>query len=79
MGVRHRTRIARHLIAAGRSASEPVCFIENGTTRRERVVEATLGDTARGAVMVEAPAVMVVGQVVRLRDQLLRLVRAAVA
>lgn len=79
MGVKHRARIAAALIAAGRPATEPVCFVENGTTRRERVIETTLGGTARGSVEVEAPAVMVVGEVVRLRGQLLQLARAAVA
>jgi uroporphyrin-III C-methyltransferase len=71
MAVRNRQDIAHCLIQHGRSPAEPVAFIENGTTPRERIVVATLADVARGLVAVDAPAVMVVGQVVCLREQLL--------
>lgn len=76
MGVGNRAAIARALIAAGRRAGEPVCFIENGTTPRERVVEANLGAVAVGRVDVAAPAVWVVGEVVRLRAKLRTLIAA---
>ena len=56
-----------HLIRAGRSIEEPVAFIERGSTDRERIVIAKLREVARGTVDVESPAVMVIGQVVRLR------------
>ena len=77
MGVKHRARIAETLIAAGRSASEPAAFIENGTTPRERVVETTLGELGRADVA--SPAVLVIGAVVRLREQLVPLVAAMAA
>lgn len=35
-----RAAIAQALIAAGRNPSEPVAFIENGSTPKERVLEA---------------------------------------
>lgn len=79
MGVKHRARIAQALIDAGRSESEPACFIENGTTARERVIETTLSEVAGGATQIEAPAVMIVGEVVRLRERLLGLLKVAVA
>lgn len=66
MGVKHRAEIARALIEAGRSGDEPVAFIENGSTPRQRVVRATLAEVAAGAVEVTAPAVFVVGEVTRL-------------
>ncbi len=72
MGVGERASIARALIGAGRSASEPAAFIENGTRPDERVVVATLEDVAAGRVDVASPAVFVVGEVVRLREQLAR-------
>ena len=62
--------IAGSLIANGRKASEPVAFIEHSCTPRERVVESTLGAMARGLVDVEAPAVLVIGDVVRCRTQM---------
>lgn len=72
MGVGQRVEIAACLLKLGRAEETPVAFIENGTTARERVVEATLGEVARGLVAVEAPAVMVVGECVRLRERLRR-------
>ena len=76
MGTRHRDRIAQILIAAGRSPSEPACFIENGSTPQERFVETTLADL--GTVDVDSPAVLVIGQVVRLREKLIPLLAEAV-
>jgi uroporphyrin-III C-methyltransferase len=71
MGVRRRAAIARALLACGRRASEPVAFIENGSTPRERVVVADLAAVAAERVEVVAPAVFVVGEVVRCRELLL--------
>jgi uroporphyrin-III C-methyltransferase len=76
MGVKARAEIARGLIRAGRSPREPVAFIENGSTPQERVVSATLGEVARGEVEVQSPAVWVIGEVVRLREELRALERA---
>ena len=67
MGVEHRHEIAEALMAHGRSGSEPVAFIQHASTAREQVVESTLWDVARGRTRVEAPAVIVIGEVVRLR------------
>ncbi len=74
MGVENRQQIAKNLIRAGRNTEEPVAFIERGSTDRERVVISTLAQVARGQVQVEAPAVFVIGQVVRMRSHLKRLV-----
>lgn len=77
MGVKHRALIAARLIAAGRSAAEPVAFVERGSTARERVTVTTLGGAA--AAQVEAPAVFVVGEVVRVRERLLASAEALAA
>jgi uroporphyrin-III C-methyltransferase len=71
MGVRRRAAIARALLSAGRRSSEPVAFIENGSTPRERVVLADLITVAQGLVDARPPAVFVVGEVVRCRELLL--------
>lgn len=71
MGVRNRAAIAAALIAAGRRAAEPVAFVENGSTPRERVVLSDLNSVAAGRVEVRAPAVFVLGDVVRCRELLL--------
>ncbi len=77
MGVGHRAEIAACLLEHGRAADTPVAFIENGTTPRERVLQTTLGGVARGEIDVLAPAVMVIGECVKLRDTLLSQVAAA--
>lgn len=70
MGVAFRDIIASTLIDLGRPASEPVAFIERACTRDEHVVETTLGMVARRGVDVAAPAVFVIGEVVRMRNRL---------
>ena len=70
MGVENRDGIARALIDEGRPSTQPVAFIEQSSTDRERVVEATLGEVAARKVAVEAPAVFVIGEVVRMRRRL---------
>lgn len=75
MGVKHRDRIARHLMALGRPPGEPVALIERASTGRERVVESTLEAMAGGQVEVESPAVMVIGRVVSLRAAMVSAMR----
>lgn len=70
MGVENRDVIASSLIAQGRPADLPIAFIENASTDRERILESTLGCVARRQVEVNAPAVFVIGEVVRLRSHL---------
>lgn len=70
MGVKNRAFIAQALISAGRSAKEPVAFVERGATQSERLIESTLGEVAAGAVRVTNPAVFIIGEVVRLRPDL---------
>jgi uroporphyrin-III C-methyltransferase/precorrin-2 dehydrogenase/sirohydrochlorin ferrochelatase len=68
MGVGRLARSARSLLGAGRPASCPVAVIERGFAPDQRVTFGTLGDIAERAatVGVENPAVVVVGDVVRL-------------
>ena len=65
MGVGRRRTIASGLMAAGRQGSEPVAFIEAGSTETQRIVSSTLVDVAIGGVDVDTPAVWVCGDVVR--------------
>ena len=78
MAVENRAAIANNLIRAGRNREEPVAFIERGSTDRQRVVTSTLSEVARGQVDVQSPAVFVIGQVVRMRRHLKRLVNEAI-
>jgi siroheme synthase len=70
MGVENREYVAQSLIRAGRPGSQPVAFIEYGSTPRERVVESTLAEVCAGGVEVNPPAVLIARDVVRLRERL---------
>ena len=64
--------IAERLVAEGRAAETPAAVIERGTTPGQRVVTGTLADIVarvRDAGL-HPPALIVVGEVVRLRDVL---------
>jgi uroporphyrin-III C-methyltransferase len=56
-------------MAAGRSADEPVAVVAKATLPDQRVLETTLGRCAADAASagLEPPALLVVGEVVRLR------------
>jgi uroporphyrin-III C-methyltransferase len=72
MAVKHLGHIAASLIMAGRAMSEPVAIVAHATTDRQRVLETTLGAAAAdlSASDIDPPAVIVVGEVVRLRSAL---------
>jgi len=69
MALKHLDQIARRLIDAGKPASEPVAIVTKAATPEQRVVETTLARAAIDAEeqKLEPPAVIAVGQVVRLR------------
>ncbi len=69
MALTHIAAIAQRLIAAGRAPDEPVAVISRGATPRQRVLETTLRTAANDIAQsgIEPPAVVVVGQAVRLR------------
>lgn len=72
MGVQALPEIAEKLIAAGRRAETPAAIIERGTTSRQRVVTGTLATLAVEAARhdIRPPAMIVIGEVVSLRDRL---------
>jgi uroporphyrinogen III methyltransferase/synthase len=70
MGVEHLSEIVKQLISYGRNADTPVSVIEQGTTANQIVVTGTLEDIVEKAKDVRPPAVLIVGEVVRLREQL---------
>lgn len=72
MGLKHVARIASEIVAAGRSPDEPVAIISNATTERQFVLETTLARAAAdiAAAGVPGPALIVVGEAVRMRPGL---------
>ncbi len=72
MAMKHIGQITANLISAGRSPDEPVAFVCNAATPDQTVLETTLA-RAEADVMasgLEPPAIVVVGEVVRLRPAL---------
>ncbi|CAG9000014.1 MAG: Siroheme synthase [Candidatus Celerinatantimonas neptuna] len=63
-------RIEQKLIEYGMRPDMPVAVIENGTRDNQRVFTATLGELAKLADQVASPALLVIGEVVSLREQL---------
>jgi uroporphyrin-III C-methyltransferase len=72
MAVARLDEVTRELIKRGRDASTPAAVICDGTTERQQVVVSTLGQVATDAAAhgVGPPAVVVIGEVVRLREAL---------
>lgn len=69
MALKHLDAIAERLMAGGRPADEPVAIVSKAATPAQRVVETTLAAAAAAAraEAIEPPAIVVVGEVVRLR------------
>ena len=72
MGVGRLAEIAAALVDGGRDPSTPVALVQWGTTPAQRTVTGTLADIAqrREAAGLANPAMIVVGDVVGLRDEL---------
>lgn len=72
MGMANLETIAGQLVRHGRPATTPVAVIRWGTTAEQETLVATLGDvvTKVRATGVKPPAIIVVGEVVQLRQQL---------
>lgn len=72
MGLKGLNTICSKLVQHGRDATTPVALIEQGTTRHQRTLVATLGTLVEvvGGNQVHAPTLLIVGEVVSLRGQL---------
>ncbi len=67
MALKHLESIVERLLAGGRRADEPAAIVSKATTPAQRVLVSTLGEVAGGSSGIETPAIVVVGEVVRLR------------
>lgn len=70
MGVHSLPEIVRRLLESGSSSETPVAVIEQGTTPAQKVAVGTLATILEQVAEIQPPAIIVVGEVVRLRDQL---------
>lgn len=72
MGLTRAGEISESLLAGGLSADTPVAIIENGCRKNQRNIISTLNDFPLAVLRerVQSPALIIVGQVVNLKDQL---------
>jgi uroporphyrin-III C-methyltransferase len=72
MALKHLDAIAQRLIAAGRRPDEPVAVVSKATTPAQRVLETVLTRAAAdvAAAGIEPPAIVAVGEAVKLRRML---------
>jgi uroporphyrinogen III methyltransferase / synthase len=72
MGLKRLSELTQTLISRGLPSETPVAIIQQGTTGQQRSVEGTLASIADLAdrQKVEAPAIIVIGDVVKLRPKL---------
>jgi uroporphyrin-III C-methyltransferase len=73
MGVRSLPAIVQQLRSGGAAGDTPVALISNGSRAEQRVVVSTLASVVEDARDAAPPGVIVIGEVVRLRDQLVPL------
>ena len=72
MGFAGLEKIACGLISAGKSPDTPAAVISNGTLPGQEVVTGALGEIVGRAAGLEQPALVVVGEVVRVGERLAR-------
>jgi uroporphyrin-III C-methyltransferase len=70
MGLHNLPQISKKLIEIGKDKSYPVAVISKGTTSEQKVVVSTLEDIVEKSKDIPTPALIVVGRVVELREQL---------
>ena len=70
MGLHNLDMITRKLIEIGKPKDHPVAVISRGTRPDEKTVIGTLEDIYERAKDLPTPALIVVGEVVRLHEQL---------
>ncbi|AXK48505.1 uroporphyrinogen-III C-methyltransferase [Aliarcobacter trophiarum LMG 25534] len=70
MGIHNIKLISKKLIKIGKPSSTPCAVISRGTTKEQKVVVGTLEDIVEKAKDIPTPAIIVVGEVVKLREDL---------
>ncbi|NPA59771.1 MAG: uroporphyrinogen-III C-methyltransferase [Epsilonproteobacteria bacterium] len=70
MGLHNLPQISKKLMEIGKSKDYPVAVISRGTTKEQQVIVGTLEDIVEKSKDIPTPALIVVGRVVELREQL---------
>jgi len=70
MGVENMSEIVHQLVAHGRLPDTPIAVIREGTTENQSIVIGILADIIEKTENIRPPAILIVGEVVRLREQI---------
>lgn len=70
MALKHLAGIADLLIGGGRRADEPVAIVSKAATADQKVLVTTLSEAADAAQDIDPPAIVAIGEIVRLRTAL---------
>ena len=70
MGLSNLGHIVAQLLTHGRPPETPIALIRSGTTDRQETVTGTLDTICEQAVGLKPPVLAVIGEVVRLREEL---------
>jgi uroporphyrin-III C-methyltransferase len=70
MARKHAGDIAAKLMAAGRSPSEPAAIVSDATFDKQHVIVTTLATLGEASAASTAPAIIVIGENVKLREGL---------
>ena len=70
MGLHNLPAIVAKLLAHGRAPETPAAVIQQGTTEQQKTVVGTLADIVEKSAALKAPALIVVGEVVELKEKL---------
>jgi uroporphyrin-III C-methyltransferase len=70
MALAHADEIAAKLMEAGRTANEPAAIVSDATSGKQNVHVTTLAELGQAAKQSDAPAILVIGENVKLREGL---------
>ena len=70
MGLHNLSAIVAELVAHGRAPETPAAVIHQGTTEQQKTVVGTLANIVEKSAALKAPALIVVGEVVGLKEKL---------
>jgi len=70
MGLHNLRKISKKLISIGKPEDHPVAVISRGTTGEQKTIVSTLKNISKDAKDLPTPALIIVGEVVKLRENL---------
>lgn len=70
MGLHNIELIVSKLLEVGKAKDHPCAIISKGTTKDQKVITGTLSDIVKKSIGAESPAIIIVGEVVKLREDL---------